>query len=413
VSCTDKSRPYCEDSSRSCRACKRHTECDSALGARDGVCVKDDTLSNLPAVQALQSGMCVPSSRIVNVDMTTCSGTCTVQDKLPEVSADKPYLRIGQFTSTAPITLRPVTGLPEVHVISSLADYSPPDPTAKDKTPNAILTNSNGSVIRVESGASVTLEGLLIKDSKLGVACVGAGNPTRVRIVRTLIGASDVGVQSTAGCELSIDQSWIGQGPRDRYQGLVNSGNVLAMDLDGTKFDIVNSVFYHNTPSPPTAFGGIWVRNATATTPGRIINSSFVNHESVSATRKAMMLDCIPATTNLAIINSLFLNGTIPSGGNTYVHPACRGTDQKYLGSDDVTLTGDNNATDLGLTDVLNAPLTFGDLSLKSTADVRVRDGGLPQYLDGSGLNRIPTVDIIGAARTASKLSRGAFEPAR
>ncbi|HNN50271.1 MAG TPA: hypothetical protein PKO07_04575, partial [Pseudomonadota bacterium] len=42
--CSDKSRPYCEDQTRSCRACKRHYECDSSPSARDGVCVKDDTL---------------------------------------------------------------------------------------------------------------------------------------------------------------------------------------------------------------------------------------------------------------------------------------------------------------------------------------------------------------------------------
>ena len=46
--CSDKSRPYCEDQTRSCRACKRHYECDSTPSARDGVCVKDDTLATLP-----------------------------------------------------------------------------------------------------------------------------------------------------------------------------------------------------------------------------------------------------------------------------------------------------------------------------------------------------------------------------
>jgi len=353
--------------------------------------------------------MCVPQDRIVSVDQS-CTGTCTVQDKLTEVGAQKPYLRLGPVMSTALITVRPVPGLPEVHIVSTLADYSPPDPAGKDKKPNAILTNSNGTVLRVEAGASVTLEGLLIKDSKVGVACVAGGNATKVRILRTLIGQTDVGIQSSPGCELSIEQSWIGEGPRDRYNGLVNTGNLLAMDLDGTKFDIVNTVFNNNKPMAPGTFSGIWVRNATATTPGRIVNSTFVRNESASTTRKALLLDCIPATGTIAIVNSLFLNST-PTSGNTYVHADCRSTAQKYLGSDDPTLTGDNNATDLVFSDVFNAP-TFGDYSLTNATDSRVRDGGLTQFVDG-GKNIVPTIDMIGTARTATKLSRGAFEAAR
>lgn len=409
--CTDKARPYCEDTSRACRACKRHSECDSAANSRDGICVKDDTLSTLPTGQTLLSGMCVPQDRIVSVDPTSCAGTCTVQDKLTEVGAQKPYLRLGQVMSTALITVRPVPGLPEVHIVSTLADYSPPDPAGKDKIPNAILTNSNGTVLRVEAGSSVTLEGLLIKDSKVGVACVAGGNATRVRILRTLIGQTDVGIQSSSGCELFIDQSWIGEGPRDRYNGLVNTGNLLAMDLDGTKFDIVNTVFNNNKPMAPGTFSGIWVRNATATTPGRIVNSTFARQESGSTTRKALLLDCIPATGTVSIVNSLFLNSVTPSGGNTYVHADCRSSAQKYLGSDDVTLTGDNNATDLVFSDVFNAP-AFGDYSLTKATDSRVRDGGLTQFVDG-GKNIIPAVDMIGTARPATKLSRGAFEAAR
>ena len=319
---------------------------------------------------------------------------------------------IGPFTSSAMVTLRPVPGLPELHVMSTLADYSPPDPAAKDKAPNAFLTNPTGTAVSVESGASVTIEGLLIKDSKLGIACVGSGNPTRVRVQRTLIAQSNVGIQTSAGCELSLDQSWIGEGPRERYTGLANSANLLALDLDGTKFDITNSVFNHNSPAPGQ-FGGILVRNATASTPGRIVNTSFVRHETASAARKALVLDCNPATTNITIANSLFLNSTALAD-NTYVHAACRGPNQKYIGSDDTSLTGEGNATDLVMSDVFTAPVSLGDMTLKMTADARVRDGGLVQFLDSqSGKNIIPTTDIIGAARSSTKLSLGAFEASR
>lgn len=410
--CADKSRPFCEDQSHSCRACKRHVECDSAANARDGVCVKDDTLSSLPGTQALNAGMCVPQGRIVSVDMTTCSGTCTLQDKLGELSADKPYVRIGAFNSSSMLTLRPVPGLPEIHVMSTLADYAPPDPAAKDKIPNAFLTNPTGTVFRVESGASVTLEGLLIKDSKVGIACIGAGNLTRVRLQRSLIAASDLGIQTSPGCDLSIDQSWLGEGPRDRYAGLANSANLLAMDLDTTKFEIMNTVFNHNAPMVPGQLGGIWIRNSTTTTPGRIVNSTFARHESSSA-RKALVLDCVPAATNITLVNNLFLNSTKPSG-DTYVHAACRSSSQKYLASDDVSLTGEGNATDLVFADVFASPILQGDLTLKSTADARVRDGGLGQFLDAiSGKSVIPTIDIVGTARSSTKLSIGAFEAAR
>lgn len=410
--CSDKSRPYCEDQSHSCRACKRHSECDSAANARDGVCVKDDTLSSLPGTQALNAGMCVPQSRIISVDMTTCSGACTLQDKVNEVSPDKPYVRIGAFNSSTQVTLKHVSGLPELHILSTLADYPPPDPAAKDKIPIAFLTNPTGTVLRIENGMSVTLEGLLIKDSKVGIACIGAGNLTRVRILRSLIAASDLGIQTSPGCDLTIDQSWLGEGPRDRFSGLANTTNALAMDLDNTKFEITNSVFNHNSPTVPGQFGGIWVRNSTATTPGRIVNTTFARHESSSA-RKALVLDCIPAATNITIVNSLFLNSTKPTS-DTYIHAACRSANQKYLASDDATLTGEGNATDLIFTDVFTSPTIQGDLSLKMTADPRVRDGGLGQFFDvTSGKNIVPLTDIIGAMRSSTKLSIGAFEAAR
>ena len=216
------------------------------------------------------------------------------------------------------------------------------------------------------------------------------------------------GVKTTAsGLQYSVVKEGTGKKPTAESTVKVHYTGTL---LDGTKFDIVNTVFNNNKPMAPGTFSGIWVRNATATTPGRIVNSTFVRNESASTTRKALLLDCIPATGTIAIVNSLFLNST-PTSGNTYVHADCRSTAQKYLGSDDVTLTGDNNATDLVFSDVFNAP-TFGDYSLTNATDSRVRDGGLTQFVDG-GKNIVPTIDMIGTARTATKLSRGAFEAAR
>jgi len=188
-----------------------------------------------------------------------------------------------------------------------------------------------------------------------------------------------------------------------------NAGNAIAMDLTSTKFDLINSVLSNNKGMPAN-FSGILIKSATATTPGRIVNSTFVSNDSLT-TRKAMALDCQPATGNISIVNSLFLDAAAPAGGTTYVHADCRSTNQKYIGSNDTTLTGDNNITDLVQSDVFVSP-AGNDYSLKTSADSRVRDGGITQFIDG-GKNIIPTVDISGNPRGTAKLSRGALEATR
>ncbi|MBL8634869.1 MAG: hypothetical protein JNM40_16710 [Myxococcales bacterium] len=407
--CTDKLTPYCDVAAHTCRACQKHLECDTSSGTHDGVCVKDSTLSGLSSNLALQAGMCVPTERVVSIDKTSCP-SCTVQDKLNELSAQKPYLRIGEFVSSTPVTVKPVPGLPEVHIVSPAGDYSLTDATAKSVAPNAVLSYSNGVAVTVDTGASVTIEGLTITSSKTGLSCMGAGNPTKVRLLRMLIGENNTGIQGTSGCELSIEQSWIGNEPQGRLGGVVNAGNLLAMDLTSTKFDLINSVLSKNQGMAPTAFSGILVKSATATTPGRIINSTFVENKS-STTRKAMALDCQPATGNISILNSLFLDPSPPAGGTTYIHADCTSTNQKYIGSNDSTLSGTGNVTDLIQSDVFVSPST-NDFRLKSGADARIRDGGLTQLLDG-GKNIIPTVDISGSPRGTTKLSIGALEATR
>lgn len=408
--CTDKLSPYCDVSTHSCRACQKHLECDSSIGTHDGVCVKDSTLSALSSNLSLQAGMCVPTDRVVSVDNTSCpTVTCVLQDKINELSAQKPYLRIGEFAYTQPVTIKPVPGLPEVHIVSPAGDYSLTDSTAKTLAPSAVLSNSNGAPVTVETGASVTIEGMILSSSKTGLSCVGAGNPTKVRLLRTLVGENNTGILATMGCELSIEQSWIGNGPPGRQTGVVNAGNLLAMDLSGAKFDLINSVLSNNKGMPAN-FSGILIKSATATTPGRIVNSTFVSNDSLT-TRKAMALDCQPATGNISIVNSLFLDAAAPAGGTTYVHADCRSTNQKYIGSNDTTLTGDNNITDLVQSDVFVSP-AGNDYSLKTSADSRVRDGGITQFIDG-GKNIIPTVDISGNPRGTAKLSRGALEATR
>lgn len=409
--CTDKLSPVCDVAAHTCRACQKHLECDSSSGTHDGVCVKDSTLSALSSNLSLQAGMCVPTDRVVSVDKTSCpTATCMLQDKLNELSAQKPYLRIGELESTQPVTVKPVPGLPEVHIVSPAGDYSLTDATAKTLAPSSVLKNNGGVAVTVDTGASVTIEGLTLASSKTGLSCVGVGNQTKVRLLRTLIGENDTGILATSGCELSIEQSWIGNEPQGRQAGVVNAGNLLAMDLTSTKFDLINSVVSNNRGMTPAAFSGILVKSATATTPGRIINSTFVENKSSTA-RKATALDCLPATGNISIVNSLFLDASAPAGGTTYVHTDCRSASQKYLGSNDAALTGDNNITDLVASDVFVSSVS-NDFRLKPSADSRVRDGGLTQFID-SGKNIIPTVDIAGIPRGTAKLSRGALEATR
>lgn len=401
--CKDSLSPVCDTTSNTCRPCTLHRECS------DGICVKDDTLAALPTGKELKKGQCVPATRQVAVDSTSCPSGCTLQSKFDGtmgVSVDRPYLKISNFKSSLKLRIGVMpTSLPVIHVVTDSADLSPALYTA---APTNSLSDGADTALLIDSGANVVLEGVNINLSQVGLQCTGTtGNPTTVRVLRSLFSENKTGINAS-NCDLKVEDSWIGTG----VPGAASRGNSLAMSLDSTKFEIVDSVFFSNVAAA-NVFSGITLRNtagAAGMMPGRIVNTTFAKHENADGTKKALAVDCTSYNigNNLTIVNSLFLNEAAPTSGNRYVGTAC-GTSTYVTnnGSDDTTLTGTGSATDLKYADVFVAP---PNLRVKAAAATLVGKG-VTTYTDSKGAVTIPTKDLDGRARPTNNVAFGAFEP--
>jgi hypothetical protein len=408
--CSDPLKPVCDMTSNTCRGCTLHSEC------ADSVCVKDDTLSGLTDQPPLKQGQCVPAARQVLVDRN-CSGTCNMQSKLQELTTEKPYLRVSGYHNTTLLTInKPTNSLPVIHIVTDTADLSPLQLTAP---PGSDMSNGAGAGIQVNGGTDVVLEGLTLFNTKMGLVCAGTmGSPTatKVRVIRSLFASNDVGISSRS-CDLRIEDSWLGIGP-PAYGALALSGNLLAMDLDTTRFEITNTSFVRNAPRMPGGgFAGVTVRNTLgAPQPGRIVHATFMRHDT-PAISKATAVDCLYAVgSTLTVLNSLFVND-VSLGTNTYLAPNCKTGNGDVLsnGSDDPTLSGTGSVTDLKYTDLfVGTGLSGASYSprIKPTAASLVRHG-TAAYSDSQGTLVLPTVDSEGRPRPASNVAFGAFEPAQ
>lgn len=411
--CTDVNKPACDAPTGTCRACALHSECP------DGICAKDDTLKDLPAPNALRLGQCVPASRQVLVNPTTCGSGCTLNTKLNEVSAAQPYLRLSNFKSTTVMVTigKPTAPLPNIHIVTDTADLTPGQLTTE---PGSSVENGSGfaSAIQVNANADVIIEGLPILGSLNGLVCgvasgMNAGQPVKVRLIRSIFslnGSTTMGGALTAytGCDLSVVESWFGPHPAFTRTG----GNTKAMDLDSTKFEIINTVFLKN--GVPGQFGGILLNNTMNASVGRILNSTFARHDQANSGSKAVAIHCnYNPGTNLTILNSLFLNDTPPSTmSNVYVAPQCGqgtggGMHIAYNGSDS-PIPGTGSVGTLSLTNVLTDAVN-GNLRIKQGAAASVRQG-VGMYTDGQGAVPLPTRDQDGRTRPTTNVSFGAFE---
>lgn len=412
---SDPLHPACDSTTNTCRACALHGECAS------NVCVKDNTLSTLPNGKALSLGMCVPKSRILTVDETTCGAACTLPGQLLNASVDFPFLLVNNYSSASPgnVLVKPIAGLPELHIVTATADLSPSKLTAA----KAIIKYFAGvGAVTVSPGASVTIEGLIIVSSNIGVLCDSGTAPnsvaTSVKLLRSLIALTGTAVQTKAKCQLTLDQTWIGWGPKALSSVLsggnaVNGGNNVAMNLDSTQFDIINSVFLHNGV---TTFGGITVTDSLNLAPaGHIVNSTFYRQEGVSVTHNAMAIYCPVALTKtpLTIFNSLFVNSAGYSlAGKTYVDPNCRAaTSFGYIATDESPAPGPGPGIVSGVSGSLFTSTVDDafDLHPLTTAPMSVISGGTVLPFNNTAS---PLVDMDGTARGKTSVSIGAFEVA-
>jgi len=401
--CKDAAKPVCDSATNTCRTCALHSECDYKAGvAGDGVCAKDDTLAAI--ARPIPLGSCVDSSRILYADDVN-----TVATRITQLSADLAYIKIRRQTTNTRLDLPgKLSGLPDVHIIGPMADQAP---SSWSSLPPIDLGNPAGDALRLLPGGTTTLEGLLIRNSQTGLFCDSKGtNPvnvqTKVRVLRSIIGGSAVGIRSLPKCEILVDQSWVGKGP-DPALGSV-AGNDQAMNLDSTKLDLVNSVIFHNYKNTMTS-GLFFSDSAGLQTPSRILHTTF-SAQDYPNNRGVLAIDCgyMPGN-SLTLVNSLFLNSMAP-GINVYVNQTCKGSGFAYLGSNssEVALAGANNVTNAPPSALLN--INAGQLAYAGNAPTELTRGGTNSFSDTQGPVPMPAVDINGAPRNKDKPSLGAFE---
>jgi len=405
-------KPACDKSDGQCKPCTRHDQCSTQ------VCVKDETLnvSSIPAPMRLKTGDCVPTKAILNVDVN-CTSCGNLQTQINAASIDAPYILVKNYDEKTPINVTAKPNLPELHIVTSTADSSP---ALLSQAPPATMHYQNMAtpLLTVHGGASLTLEGMLIYNSSTAILCdsdngAGATVPTGLTIRRSIIGLTDQAIRTRPKCQLTLDQSYIGMGPASF--GSFTGGNFLAMNLDGTSFEIINSVFNHNVGMVNTAFAGISVSNSTAITglTGRIVNSTFYRHEPKypgTGVPLPLAIQCSGAAINLTVFNTLFVNTSgFPMAGRSYIGSSCLSSGTvDYIATDEsLPIAGAGPNLIAATESVLTAP-QGGDVSLVKSAPSGVVTGGT-KTLNGVAA---PQVDIRGATRGATKVSIGAFEVA-
>lgn len=408
--CKEADRKVCDAVSHTCRGCQLHSECSP------GVCAKDDAFASL--TPPILPGSCVDVSRVTDVDGSTCPN-CLGMIISTGVSTAKPYVRIGRYSNSVSLRLSSLpAGLPRYYIIGPLADLRATQITTN---PQMNLSSGSSAAIELQGGVHATLEGVVISNSVTGLDCnskssVPTGVPTKVAIVRSLLGGNQTAIRASAHCELDIDQTWIGKGPTVVFAGIAR--NDTAMVLDSTRLRLVNSVLWDNGKSTPL-FGGIRLSDSAGLRKAiHMVHSTFARLAWPSM-EQALAVDCDYATAgSLAIVNSLFLNEDPVSIGSTYVHGRCRPNGSlSAVGSNEADLGGVGNATDLTSSGVF-VDAANGNLRLQTAAPASVTNGGIASFTDGTGASvSIPKVDFEGKARgpggSATVRSLGAFEVSR
>jgi len=301
-----------------------------------------------------------------------------------------------------------------VYIIGDSADLSPAERTATPKV--GLHFYGAAAALTVSPGVNLTVEGMQLYSAGTALLCDSGASftPTSVRLIRSIIGSSDIGIESRPGCDLTVERSWIGQGPSPVFDGTINSGNNLAMKLDSTRFEISNTVFLHNTKGPGV-FSGILVQDSeTRKKSGTIVNSTFSRHAGADPTQNALAVDCNYATAGaLTIVNSIFVNDVAPVSTVTYVHPNCRSAASfAYVATDDQSpsLAGTALVKNVSQAALLADAITKRNLRLKVDAPKAVTTGGIGGKY---GSVTIPLVDHEGKDRPAGTVSIGAFQAAQ
>lgn len=413
-STTASTTPVCDSAQNRCRPCQLHGECASGVCAKEG----SDALG-------LARGSCVPPASVMFVDQSLCSQAgpvfCTPQQAIDRIDSRRRFIVLrkraflADFSDLRIGTLPAQQGQP-VYLIGPLADTVPLAATA---LPAVSLGDVDGKDALTVEASNVVLEGLYVRGAKTGVVCRGPG--ASVRIVRSVLSANDTAAVATGGCDLTIEQSWVGRGPAQSVFAGV-SGNARGLEISASDFHIVGSVLCDNGDYRQDGFGGIRVNSLSAGSKrSTVVNSTFYQQSGLLKMGRyyTTMLCGAPVGDRIAVVNSLLFTdqALITAPEEHFFDPTC-GVGIYRVASNDPLLAANQSvvlAMPSGDTPHLFKDVPGRDLRLTTHADAQaVATGGARAVDVGTDRITAPLVDLAGRTRGAvsESIAIGAFEPA-
>lgn len=401
--------PVC-DAGNFCRPCRLHAECGDDKAP--GVCAKADLFPDGALPAGVRIGECVAASKVLVVDQEHCSGMepwCT--DKvLGKLSDAVPFARF-RPTPTAGSAVPGIdtdkltTDPAHVYLIGAWADQDPWQAQRGGRYPTVIGFAGNEHGVMISGRRRVTIEGMLPRSNKEGVACVGpGGGGAGVHVLRSVFGENQTAIAVSAGCALRLEQSWLGRGV-GAFAGM-KPNFVLAVDAAGARVHIADSVFWHNGTTTEGKVAGVRLAGQEGLAgDSAIVNSSFVAQAEHEMGPINLGCDLPGDGKDLYVLNSYFYNGLRDLTGITQIDPNCRSAmHMAALASDDPAVVDKDGlllANDTGVVD-----LQEGDFHLRPDAPARLRRGGV-RALDKVAA---PAVDLEGRPRSQDHPSIGAYE---
>ncbi len=405
--------PVCDKEKNTCRPCQRHSECDS------GVCAKDNTGVSLGNPQ----GSCVPVEQVMIVDQNLCTSDgpvfCTVKQALDRIDAQHRYVLLRKSAVTGDFTDLQIGYLPShqlptapLWLIGPTADTAPANVSSVPPVSLGGLTTKDALTI---TSSRVTIEGLVIRGSNTGIACLGPG--AQVRVVRSLLAGNNTALVAASGCSLSVEQSWLGRAPDGSAFGGAASltRNARGLDVTASDFWVQNSVFADNGDSRVDGFGGVRVRSLSIGSRSRsgIVNSTFMQQSGLIKDGKyyAGVLCHESTSERLVVMNTLFFTDSplrlTPE--DHYIDPTC-GASLHHNGSNDAILTDDKSlvlpATAMPFVAAAARNLHLGPKLVVGNSSLY--DGGAAALDLGADRIVAPAIDMDGLVRGAT-VSIGAY----
>lgn len=409
--------PVCDKQQSTCRACQRHSECDS------GVCAKDGSGASFGVPQ----GSCVPVEQVmvVNQDLCTSAGPvfCTLKQALAQVDMKRRYIVVRKSAVASDFSDLQIGYLPShqqypLTLIGPLAD-GPPTSVSSPPLVNLGGVSSKDSLTITSS--RVIVEGFPIRNGKAGIACQGSG--AQVRVVRSFLSGNDTALLATAGCSLTVEQCWFGRAPDSSvFRG--SPMNARTIDVTASDFWVINSVLADNGDPRLDGFGGVRVRSLSVGSHSRsgILNSTFMQQSGLIKFGKyyqGVLCDS-GVGDRLVVMNTLLWSDaplqTMPE--EHYIDPGC-GASLHHNASNDPainSMTADKSLV-LPMTAAPFASAMTRDLHLGPRLTVEGRspsDSGLTVLDLAPDRILAPTTDLDGRprAQAGGAISIGAYEPA-